>query len=129
MFSFRLLEGEPSEVLRERNSVVLTRSYARKLFGEEEAVGKEITCKGHFKLMVTGIMEDMPENTHFNPCDGLLPFPFLADFWDYPTLFQNNGIAYVSGKFYEMDSAGICFGLSACLVCCVPLVGRFCLPD
>lgn len=104
MFSFRLLEGEPSEVLRERNSVVLTRSYARKLFGEEEAVGKEITCKGHFKLMVTGIMEDMPENTHFNPCDGLLPFPFLADFWDYPTLFQNNGNS--SFGLYFMAKAG-----------------------
>lgn len=91
MFSFRLLEGEPAEVLKGRNSVVLTRSYARKLFGDEEVIGKEVNINGNFKLIITGIMEDMPDNTHFNSCDGLLPFPFLADFWDYPALFQNNG--------------------------------------
>lgn len=92
MFSFRLVEGNPEELLKIRNSVVLTRSYARKLFGkEEEAIGKGVDCDGRFKLLVCGIMEDMPENTHFNRCDGLLPFPFLADLWGYPGLLKDNG--------------------------------------
>lgn len=90
MFSFRLLEGMPGEVLKTRNSVVLTRSYARKLFGSEDIMGKEITCEGDLKLVVTGIMEDIPENTHFNTCDGVLQFPFLADLWGYPDLLTNN---------------------------------------
>lgn len=90
MFSFRLLEGMSGEVLKTRNSVVLTRSYARKLFGSEDVMGKEITCNGDLKLVVTGIMEDVPENTHFNKCDGVLQFPFLADLWGYPDLLTNN---------------------------------------
>lgn len=104
MFSFRLLEGDPEEVLKSRRSAVLTRSYARKLFGDEEAVGKEINCDGRFKLLVTGIMEDMPENTHFNSCDGLLSFPFLAEFWNYPNLLQDNGNS--SFGLYFMAKAG-----------------------
>lgn len=91
MFSFRLLEGDPAEVLRTKNSVVLTRSYARKLFGNEPALGKEINLNGEFRMLVTGIMEDLPENTHFNDCDAFLNFEFLGDLWHLPGLFTNNG--------------------------------------
>lgn len=89
MFSFRLLEGEPSEVLKIANSVVLTRSYARKLYGDEEAVGKELVCNGSHRLVVTGVMEDMPENTHFDRCDAVVPFPFLEDLWGWRGLMHN----------------------------------------
>lgn len=91
MFSFRLLEGGPSEVLRTKNSIVLTRSYARKLFGTEKVLGKEVNLNGEFRLLVTGIMEDMPKNTHFNSCDAILNYEFLADLWSYPALLANNG--------------------------------------
>lgn len=104
MFSFRLLEGEPAEVLKITNSVVLTRSYARKLFGDEEAVGKEVVCNGNHKLIVTGVMEDLPENTHFNRCDGVVPFPFLEDLWGWRGLMQNDGNS--SFGLYVMAKAG-----------------------
>lgn len=90
IFSFRLLEGDPAEVLQIRNGVVLTRSYARKLFENEPALGKEINYGGEFRLQVTGIMEDMPENTHFNSCDGILNFVFMADMWHYPQALADN---------------------------------------
>lgn len=104
MFSFHLLEGEPSEVLRTKNNVVLSRSYARKLFGNERAFGKEVNLNGEFRLLVTGIMEDMPDNTHFNSCDAILNFNFLADFWHYPNLLTNNGNS--SFGLYFMTQAG-----------------------
>lgn len=91
MFSFRLLEGNPEDALKVRNSVVLTRSYARKVFGDRPALGQELIFDNRLNLLVTGIMEDMPENTHFDAPDGLLLFPLLADIWQYPELFQNNG--------------------------------------
>lgn len=114
MFSFPLLEGDAAEVLKSRNSIVLTRSYARKLFGEEEVVGKEVSCGSNFKLVVTGIMEDLPENTHFNKCDGVLPFPFLADFWNYPDLLQNNNNS--SFGLYFMVKAGTDLSSKASLI-------------
>lgn len=90
MFSFRLLEGDPAEVLKTNNSAVLTRSYANRLYGDGEAVGKELVYGG-FKMIVTGVMEDFPENTHFDGCDGLLPFPFLEDMWGWKGLMQSDG--------------------------------------
>jgi putative ABC transport system permease protein len=42
VFSFRLLEGDPSNVLREPLMVVITESTARKYFGKENAMGKMI---------------------------------------------------------------------------------------
>ncbi len=91
MFSFPLLEGESSEVLKVPSSVVLTRSYARRLYGDEEAVGKELVCKGIHKLMVTGVVEDFPENTHFNKCDAVVMFPFLEYLWGWRGLMHNDG--------------------------------------
>lgn len=39
---------------------------------------------------MTGIIEDMPDNTHFNKCDGFLPLPLLADIRKQPQLLQDN---------------------------------------
>lgn len=89
MFSFRLLEGDAATVLSLRHSAVLTRSFALKLFGNESAMGKELNF-GNLKLTVTGIMEDMPPNTHFDKCDALLPFPGLEDIWGSPGMLQDN---------------------------------------
>lgn len=90
MFSFPLLEGDPQEALRNKNSIVLTRSYARKVFGDQPALGQEVFFNQKLRLLVTGVIEDMPENTHFNKCDGFMPFPLLGDIWNFPALFQDN---------------------------------------
>lgn len=76
MFSFPLLHGNVEEVLSTRNSVILTRSYALKVFGEEDVVGKTLTTKD-YSLLVSGVAEDIPDNTHFNKVDMFLRFDFL----------------------------------------------------
>lgn len=90
MFSFPLVEGNADEALKTRHSVVLSRSFARKLFGEQSALGQEILLRDEFRLVVGGIMEDMPDRTHFNKCDGIVNFSFLAEMWHYPQLLENN---------------------------------------
>src|SRR5580692_3149082 len=64
-FSLPLAEGNAATALTEPLSVVISRTLARKYFGNEEALGKSIETRvGPFK--VTGVMEDMPENSHFH---------------------------------------------------------------
>lgn len=66
LFSFPLLRGNPDTALKDPFSVVITRSTARKMFGDEDPVGKVIVAdNGLADLRVTGVMEDIPDNSHF----------------------------------------------------------------
>lgn len=61
IFSYQFVEGDKNDPLPHKESVVLTRSLALKLFGQSEnIVGKFLRDGQH----VSGIIEDVPENTH-----------------------------------------------------------------
>ena len=66
LFSFPLLRGNPETALKDPFSVVITRSTARKMFGDADPMGKVIVAdNGLADLRVTGVMEDIPDNSHF----------------------------------------------------------------
>ena len=60
-FNIKLLEGDPDKVLRDPGQVILSRSTARKYFGQEEAIGKSLSIIGFREVIVSGIFEDLPE--------------------------------------------------------------------
>jgi len=67
IFSFTLTEGNPSEVLTAPRSLVLSERYASKYFGNEDPVGQTLRVERDTNLYtVTGIMENVPENSHFH---------------------------------------------------------------
>jgi len=66
MFTFPLLEGDPASVLDRPFTIVLSESTAKKYFGEESAVGKTLRMEEQLEFEVTGIMKDLPEQSHFN---------------------------------------------------------------
>ncbi|MCS3794882.1 ABC transporter permease [Niastella sp. OAS944] len=64
IFSFKLLKGDPRTALKEPYSVVLTESTAKKYFGKADPLGQTILITSESSpATVTGIMQDMPENT------------------------------------------------------------------
>ncbi len=63
VFSFNLLSGNPATALKEPYSLVLTQKTASKLFKEEQALGRVVVA-GENKYTVTGVMEDIPTNSH-----------------------------------------------------------------
>ncbi len=65
MFTFPLLEGDPASALDRPNCIVLTESTAKKYFGDEPAIGKTLRMEEQIVFEVTGIMEDLPEQSHF----------------------------------------------------------------
>lgn len=66
-FSFRLIKGHPDSVLVKPRSIVLTESAAKKYFGEEDPIGKTLIIENRDKhYTVTGLMEDVPDNSHFH---------------------------------------------------------------
>ena len=64
MFGFKLLDGDPAQVLSKKNQIVLSQSAAQRYFGSESPVGKTIKWLGTREAVVTGVYEDFPENSH-----------------------------------------------------------------
>ncbi|MFC1614661.1 ABC transporter permease, partial [Gemmatimonadota bacterium] len=63
VFSFGLAAGDPETALEEPNNVVLTEDAARRLFGDEDPMGKVVRYEeGQTDYKVTGVLQDIPEN-------------------------------------------------------------------
>lgn len=73
VFSFNLIKGDDSLVLKEPFKVVLSESLAKKYFGDEDPIGKTIKNNGRDEYEVTGVFEDLPVNTHMQ-INALLSF-------------------------------------------------------
>src|SRR5689334_17783298 len=64
VFDFKLLKGNPQTVLKEPYTIVLSEVAAKKYFGKEDPIGKTLLITGDLHpAKVTGVMEDMPENS------------------------------------------------------------------
>ena len=65
IFTFPMLEGNPDTALKDPYSIVLTETAAKKLFGNESALGKAIKFDT-LDYQVTGVMKDVPFFSHIN---------------------------------------------------------------
>jgi putative ABC transport system permease protein len=67
VFTFPFIKGNPETAFAADNSVVLTESIAKKYFGNENPVGKTLHADQFLgDLVVTGVMKDVPRNSHFH---------------------------------------------------------------
>ena len=67
VFTFPLVRGDPDRALEAPYTVVISEDTARKYFGEEDPMGKTIIAdNGYMLLTVTGVMENIPKNSHFH---------------------------------------------------------------
>jgi len=66
VFHFDWLAGDPRTALREPNTVVLTERMAHKYFGDDPALDRTIRLDNRADLRVTGVIKDLPPNTHLS---------------------------------------------------------------
>ncbi len=66
IFDFPFLRGDRMTALDDPNSIVLTESMARKYFKDQDALGQTLDIDGSAPAKVTGVIPDMPSNTHFD---------------------------------------------------------------
>jgi putative ABC transport system permease protein len=95
LFSFRLLRGDAASALKEPASVVLTKTTAKKYFGNiDKAMGQVVEVDKRLQLKVTGIAEDIPSNTHMD-FDLVIPLSnYSKEPW-FSSWNANNGFTYV----------------------------------
>jgi len=79
VFTLPLIAGNSATALAKPNSIVLTKSIAKKYFSTVDVIGKELIVTGNYSAeevayQVTGVMKDVPVNTHL-PIEMLFSFP------------------------------------------------------
>jgi putative ABC transport system permease protein len=66
IFSIPLLMGNPDTALTEPNTLILSQKTAQKYFRYEDPVGKTLRLNDRTDYMVTGVFEEIPDNSHFH---------------------------------------------------------------
>ncbi|MVM33910.1 FtsX-like permease family protein [Spirosoma sp. HMF4905] len=66
VFTFPFVQGAPKEAFRQLNSIVLTETMAHKYFGAQNPMGKVLKVGNLGDLMVSGVLGDVPETSHFH---------------------------------------------------------------
>ena len=88
VFTLPLVSGNPQQVLNDPFRVVLSQSAAQKYFGTQDPIGHPLLLNGKDTAYVTGIMKDMPYNSHFR-VDMLLSLSTLLKAWNPPGAANN----------------------------------------
>jgi putative ABC transport system permease protein len=70
---FKWISGNPDKALTDPMTVVLTKSMAKKYFGDRDPIGRTLQFQRQFDFRVTGVVEDLPVNTDF-------PFKILMSY-------------------------------------------------
>ncbi len=64
IFTLPFIKGNPETALN--NGMVITKSIALKYFGTTDVLGKRLNVNDWFDVAITGVIKDIPENSHFN---------------------------------------------------------------
>lgn len=101
IFTVQWSSGNIESALQDPYSVILSRSAADKYFGSTDPINQLILLNGNTPYKVTGVFEDLPENSHLQ-FDLLCSFTSLPESWD----LDNN---WGWGNFYTyalVESSG-----------------------
>jgi len=77
IFSFQPVAGDPIKTLQDLNSIVITESIAKKIFGSTHVLGQVLTLKDEkLSFQVGAVIKDLPQQSHFQ-FDYLISFQNL----------------------------------------------------
>lgn len=120
IFTFPLKNGVRARALNDPYTIVISQRMAEKYFGEEDPMGKSMTLNTGTQMTVTGILEEIPGNSHLQ-FDALVSFKtveamsgksLLSENWlqnsyrTYLTLDENTDVALFDAKLRKYDIEG-----------------------
>ncbi len=120
IFSFPLKLGDQSRALQDPYSIVLSQEMAQKYFGQDDPIGRLMILNDGKQLTVTGILEDIPGNSHlqfhilasFITLESILGRSLLSENWldnsyrTYLTLDENTDLELLDAKLRNYDVEG-----------------------
>ena len=66
VFTIPMIEGNPATALKEPRSMVITARLAKKYFDRTNVVGQTLLINDSLPYKITGVIRDMPTQSHFN---------------------------------------------------------------
>ncbi len=87
IFEVPLLAGDTASALEGPNKVLLSESTARRMFGQENPIGKNLKVDNTLNLEITGVYQDFPSNSSMQ-CDIIGSFLTLG--WASKELYWSN---------------------------------------
>jgi len=115
IFTFPFIEGDRETALDRPGTIVVTESTAKRYFGDESAIGKVLRVEEGINFEITGVMEDLPSQSHlkidilgslntfrqFNP-NGQFPNTWIWNpCWTYVLLEEGVNPSLLDEKFPE----------------------------
>ena len=95
VFDINLVDGDKVMSLAGPGKVVLSQRAVKRYFADEDPIGKTISWDGNRKFEVTGIFQDLPENSH-------IKFDFL---FSYATLNrETNNASETAWGWYDFNT-------------------------
>jgi len=89
VFTLPMIGGDPATALKDPRTMVISESTAKKYFNSVNVVGKTLTVDDSLLYKVTGVMKDMPKQSHFY-------YDFLLSMESYP---DSKNISWVSNNY------------------------------
>ena len=99
VFSFPLEKGSIHNALLRPDGIVITEDMAKKYFGSDNPIGKIIRKDNSDNLVVTGVMANVPSNSHLQ-FDFIIPMSFLAHSYEMTNNLWDNFSFY---EYVQLD--------------------------
>ncbi|QEM12104.1 ABC transporter permease [Mucilaginibacter rubeus] len=116
VFTLPLLSGDAKTALKEPNTVVIAESMAQKYFNRVNVVGQTLfLVTSSTPLKITGVMKDMPVQSHFRanfllsagPVSNDAPWNRLTAFATYVLLKPNSNVPRLESKLNAVMKEGL----------------------
>jgi len=112
ILDYKFIKGSRQNVLKDINTIVLTQSFSKKLFGNEDPINKIVKLENEDLLKVEAIIEDVPANSSIK-FECLMPWELFVkkETWAKESNWGNNMclmmVQLQDNKFFQEANASM----------------------
>ena len=92
VLDYGVVKGDPHEIFRDARNIMISESFAKKLFGGKDPVGEILMRRNRVPFTVMGVFRDIPNNTHLGKFDVLGSFEAVIN--------DGYGTGWLGGDMY-----------------------------
>lgn len=101
MFNFKFVHGNAAKAFSQLHSMVVTESFAKKVFNATDVVGKTVRVDNKQDYTISGVIKNLPSNTRFSNREWFAPFEVFEKEKEWLKTWTNNGVQ----TYMELDPA------------------------